>query len=206
MVRVPRIKRRAAPIVGARPPSIPRIEAIFFEVNTFVGRYASWRERASVLRLQLRKTGALVSTSLAHVGRTAASSPSAQPCAGMTDDREPEILGNLPRTRPHRRSDKRSSAGQANGRRTAASAKRSPNGTSAARKPAAAASRARSQPLRQPKQPAGAPPAPSSRRPRPASGSEIASTLVQAAGELAEIGLSAGARAIRNALARLPRP
>jgi hypothetical protein len=44
--------------------------------------------------------------------------------------------------------------------------------------------------------------------PAPARGNEdgILGTAVQAAAELAEIGLMAGARALRGALSRLPRP
>jgi hypothetical protein len=66
--------------------------------------------------------------------------------------------------------------------------------------------------LRQPAQPDGAPDMPRASEPaRPrsfssASGAEILGTAVQAAAELAEIGLSAGARALRNAVSRLPRP
>jgi hypothetical protein len=40
----------------------------------------------------------------------------------------------------------------------------------------------------------------------PSSGVDIIGTAVQAAAELAEIGLSASARALRSAVARLPRP
>ena len=42
--------------------------------------------------------------------------------------------------------------------------------------------------------------------PAVAGGKEIVGTMVQAAAELAEIGLSATARAVREAVARLPRP
>jgi hypothetical protein len=110
----------------------------------------------------------------------------------MSDEKPPEILGGLPRTRPHRRSEKRRAAGPSNGRRPAARG--------------GASGGSRSETLRQPKQPAGTPPKPASRRPAPPSGSQIVSTVVQAAAELAEIGLSAGARAVRDALGRLPRP
>ena len=49
-------------------------------------------------------------------------------------------------------------------------------------------------------------PAPAPRRPAQPAGAELVGTVVQAAAELAEIGLSASARAVRNAVARLPRP
>jgi hypothetical protein len=40
----------------------------------------------------------------------------------------------------------------------------------------------------------------------PNTGADVIGTAVHAAAELAEIGLSAGARALRNAVARLPKP
>jgi hypothetical protein len=66
--------------------------------------------------------------------------------------------------------------------------------------------RPRHQRLRQPAQPAGTPPSPPSRGSVPNSSADILGTAVHAAAELAEIGFSAGARALRNAVARLPRP
>jgi hypothetical protein len=66
--------------------------------------------------------------------------------------------------------------------------------------------RAHTDRLRQPAQPAGTPPSPRSRRPVPATGADILETAVRAAAELAEIGLSVSARALRNAVSRLPRP
>jgi hypothetical protein len=160
----------------------------------------------------------------------------------MSDERPPEVLGSLPNTRPHRRSDKRAArvekGAQAKpadkAKPTPAKAKPTPTKAKpasakasparAARKPttlpsAAAKRKAKPKPLSQPAQPAGAPPkarkspqgrrspaAPPSRRPSPPSGGEILSTAVQAAAELTEIGLTASARALRNALSRLPRP
>jgi translation initiation factor IF-2 len=85
--------------------------------------------------------------------------------------------------------------------------------TPAARKPRAgtgAGTRAKTpyqgERLRQPPQPAGTPSRQRSRKPVPASGTEILGTAVQAAAELAEIGLSVSARALRNAVSRLPKP
>jgi hypothetical protein len=66
----------------------------------------------------------------------------------------------------------------------------------------------RAERLRQPSQPAGAPPTPS-RESRPndqTTGRDILGIAAQAAAELAEIGLSVSARALRNAVGRLPRP
>jgi hypothetical protein len=180
----------------------------------------------------------------------------------MPDERAPSVLGGLPRTRPHRRSEKRPAAepspppppaGTAGPAakpplvapalkpraapkpksRAAAKAKRkpatAPNGAkskakaSSATKPAHAAAAA-SKPggaaqshggtMRQPAQPRGTPPlsravkrpAPRPARPGATSGREIVGTAVQAAAELAEIGLAVSARAIRTAVSRLPRP
>ncbi len=49
-------------------------------------------------------------------------------------------------------------------------------------------------------------PAPPTDGPAPPRGREIVGTMVQAAAELAEIGLSVSARAFKEAVARLPRP
>jgi hypothetical protein len=207
--------------------------------------------------------------------------------ASMSEERHSDVLGGLPRTRPHRRSQKRAAqptpppapapapapadpaltpdtgvspdAGVT--RDTAASqaaevtpdtvatpdpavtpdtaaTPRTKSGaapmkrgsatkprTADARKPKAAAARpkptaagttkpstagaAHSRPdrLRQPAQPEGTP---SARRrairPAPPSGADVVGTAVKAAAELAEIGLSISARAIRGAVSRLPRP
>jgi hypothetical protein len=96
----------------------------------------------------------------------------------MNDQRPDDVLGALPRRRPHRRSEKR----PARPVRT--------RDTAAWREPVSA------RPIR-------SHPARSS---APAIGADILGTAVRAAAELAEIGLSAGARALRNAIARLPRP
>lgn len=168
----------------------------------------------------------------------------------MPEQRPTDVFSGLPRTRPHRRSDKRPSAraevaatedtaaaaGEAKPRDGTAKkppAKRAPAARSAAAKPTQrkrrpkpeaepaavpeppAAKRAsqpkrrrtpRAETLRQPPQPAGTPTPPRSRKPVPATGAEILGTTVQAIAELTEIGLSAGARALRNAVSRLPRP
>jgi hypothetical protein len=148
-----------------------------------------------------------------------------------SDERPSEVLGGLPRSRPHRRSEKRA----------APAAKRTPTRTKAATprpatanaKPAGAKStaskpkqpakptalrgqdgaanrrttaRPKTERLRQPAQPAGTPNVSRKRKPVPATGADILGTAVQAAAELAEIGLTVGARAIRRAVSRLPRP
>ena len=61
-------------------------------------------------------------------------------------------------------------------------------------------------PLRQPAQPDGLPTTPRKPPPEPTGGVDIFETAVHAAAELAEIGLTISARAIRRAVERLPRP
>ena len=125
--------------------------------------------------------------------------------ASMTGERPPEVLSSLPRTRPHRRSQKRPArpadptpaAAKPGAAKPGAAKPRAAKPSTAAKKPA---------PLRQPAQPAGTPPGPRARRPAPSRGSDVVGTAVRAAAELAELGLTVGARAIRGAVARLPRP
>jgi hypothetical protein len=135
----------------------------------------------------------------------------------MSDDRPTDVLGALPRTRPHRRSAKRAAPAAAastpakDAAEPTAPAKRAAARTAPAKaKPATGRARTRTQgpePIRQPAQPAGTPSQPRANRvPVPPSGAEILGTAVHAAAELAEIGLTAGTRALRNAIARLPRP
>jgi hypothetical protein len=143
----------------------------------------------------------------------------------MSDEPKPGVIGSLPRTRPHRRSAKRAAPAGAPpvdtqaqepavvkaaalpkakaakppraAKPPAAAKPRAPRATPAASKPRAAKAT--------PAPPKAAvstptPPAP----PEPAPG--LLQTAVQAAAELAEIGLHAGARALRGAVSRLPRP
>jgi hypothetical protein len=179
----------------------------------------------------------------------------------MSEKRPSEVLSALPRTRPHRRSDKRAGKPEAEGngapkeaaeakapaKRAASTAgkpakaktptttaKKAPAKKAPAKAPATRATppqptavtppepaaqapprsarppRARpkhhSERLRQPPQPAGTPPKPRSRKPVPATGADIVGTAVQAAAELAEIGLTVSARALRNAVSKLPKP
>ena len=95
--------------------------------------------------------------------------------------RPTEVLGALPHRRPSRRSQKRAASAPPDAEQ--ASAQR-------AEPPLAEATPAHGT------HPDAIPPR----------GKEIVGTMVQAAAELAEIGLSVSARAIKEAVARLPRP
>jgi hypothetical protein len=122
----------------------------------------------------------------------------------MNDEPTSEVLSGLPRRRPHRRSEKRDApqprgAVVPAGRPDLAQTPRAPSGPASER-------------LRQPAQPEGIPASPPGAEPAhagsfsSAGGAELLSTAVQAAAELTEIALSAGARALRNSISRLPRP
>jgi hypothetical protein len=123
-----------------------------------------------------------------------------------SDEREgAEVLKSLPARRPQRRSAHRGGAKaaarkSAPRKKAAATAKKPPT---AARKPAAG------------RRPAGVRPSEATRAAsstpgqRPAQspeGIELVGTAIQAAGELAQLGLTLGTKALRGAVARLPRP
>jgi hypothetical protein len=115
-----------------------------------------------------------------------------------------EVLKSLPARRPQRRSARRDTAKPA---RKPAARKRPAAGTkksaAAARKPSAG------------RRPAGVSPSaatraasstPTQRPAQPPEGIELVGTAIQAAGELAQIGLTLGTKALRGAVSRLPRP
>jgi hypothetical protein len=141
----------------------------------------------------------------------------------MSDERPSEVLGGLPHTRPHRRSEKR--AAPADRTATAAAkaptpakarttrARRSPGPPRSSKPLAASAPGAtkRATPsaarVRQPAQPPGTPTVTAGPRPPVPSGRvDLIGSAVHVSAELAEIGISAGARALRSVVARLPRP
>ncbi|HEY1522188.1 MAG TPA: hypothetical protein VGF70_04175 [Solirubrobacteraceae bacterium] len=153
----------------------------------------------------------------------------------MADQRQSDVLGALPRTRPHRRSAKRPERpGETTGKPRAATRATSPSAPQRGNAPSASAGRPKSKPrtaagsrsgpravggsrsaastrskadrLRQPPQPRGIPSQPRSPVPSTPHPPEILGTFVQAAAELTEIGLSLGAQLLRRAVARLPRP
>ena len=132
-----------------------------------------------------------------------------------------EVFGSLPDSRPTRRSSKRAprtttadatAAPKATAKpKTAAKAKpKAKAKTKTAAKPRTAAAKPR------PKPKAAAPPPRSTVPPagyatprsdeEPSGRGDLIGTAVQAAGELTQIGLAAGSRAISSALKRLPRP
>jgi hypothetical protein len=153
----------------------------------------------------------------------------------MSNEHKPGVIGSLPRTRPHRRSDKRpapagapvldSRAQEPALVKGAAPATATPAKKAATKPRAAKAKPATSRPraakpkpaAAAPKQAAAAKPKPAAAAPKPAAATPARpparvpspgalETAVQAAAELAEIGLHAGARALRRAVSRLPRP
>ena len=145
----------------------------------------------------------------------------------MPNDRSSDLLGQLPRTRPHRRSTKRperepagstsNGASEVTGTTVAApeeeqrAARRNRQPPARAKREASTATAAPNERLPQPAQPRGIPSAARPRRRPPetttqSSATPILKTAVQASAELAEIGLALGTRALRRAIDRLPRP
>src|SRR4051794_32543558 len=128
------------------------------------------------------------------------------------EETPPDVLSSLPRTRPQRRSAKRDAVTpkrSAAGNGTTAAA--APKATAAASKPKAAATprkpRSAPRPAPEPRiPPAGfQPPKDQQERPLP-SGVELIGTAIQAAGELAQIGLAGGRQGVEGALGRAPGP
>ena len=106
----------------------------------------------------------------------------------MSQKSEPTVIGSLPHTRPQRRSEKRGA--------------RPEQEHAPAKQPAGSKRAAASKPTAD-KQPA---PQRATYPPGLPDGTELVATAVKAAAELAEIGLTIGARALRIAVSRLPRP
>ena len=127
------------------------------------------------------------------------------------------MLTSLPRSRPVRRSAKRGERAPAAepAKKPAATRAKQPASASAARaaKPAAptgpaapAAEPSRTPPRR--KVPAAGYALPNTRADEPpaSAGAELISTAIQAAGELAQIGLTVGRQTLQSMLDRLPKP
>jgi hypothetical protein len=146
-------------------------------------------------------------------------------CAAVSEQRPSDVLGALPRRRPQRRSAKRAAPvetanGNGNGNpakpaatkaaaraRKPGAAKPAPTGTKPAPPPTTPGPTGRRpQRLAQPAQPAGVPATSHARPSDQPTGRHLLGTAAQAAAELAEIGLSVSARALRGVVDRLPRP
>lgn len=134
----------------------------------------------------------------------------------MSDKNDEEsVLGSLPSTRPTRFGRERGkSAGGTATKTTPKPRAKKPAATTAKAKPAPAPSTAQKpRPVR-----AGAPSlAESTQRARttepppeittsPPSGTELVTTAIQAAGELAQIGLAVGGQVLKRAVDKLPKP
>jgi hypothetical protein len=133
------------------------------------------------------------------------------------------VLGNLPATRTTRVGGERGKAKTAATRKPRTAAKSTPRTAARAK---AAAPRVAATPAREPAKPhrprpvrAGAPElAESTERARsepseprrrgaaPPTGTELVTTAIQAAGELAQIGLTVGGQVLKRAVNRLPKP
>jgi hypothetical protein len=119
----------------------------------------------------------------------------------MTDRHEQpsEILGSLPRTRPQRRSSKRGPAQEGGQHAAEVFTSTGPASPERGRHTGASATTAA-------RFTATPPPGHPSTEPSPKGQPGLLRTLVQAGAELAEIGLSVSVRAVRDTVARLPRP
>jgi hypothetical protein len=124
----------------------------------------------------------------------------------MASSSDRDVFSGLPKARPQRRSAKRDRGGSAAER--PAAKKAPPQARAAAStKPSAARGKSRAKGGAK-RKPAPVPPAgyatpTDDDRPR---GADLVGTAVQAAGELAQIGISFGGRALKSAIQRLPRP
>lgn len=114
-------------------------------------------------------------------------------------DGDREVLSSLPRTRPERRSAKRGARGPA-APKVAAAAPKQAKPKAKARPKAKPAARSKAAPPR-PVPPSGYA-VPKTSSPVGSGGTELVGTAIQAVGELANL----GARALRDALGRLPKP
>jgi hypothetical protein len=122
----------------------------------------------------------------------------------MSEKSEPSVIASLPHARPQRRSDKRAvkpaAAPAPEPQLEAAGALGPDEPPSQERSDPAAHDRDQDQDQDQDQDPHNRCPA------SLAEGAELVGTVVRATAELAEIGLTLGARMLRGALARLPRP
>jgi len=113
-----------------------------------------------------------------------------------------DVLSSLPRSRPQRRSAKRESGGAS---KPTAPAMPKPKPTpKAATKPKVTGAARPSAATRRVREDAAKPPPRT--EPVPSANRDIVATTVQAAGELARIGLAVGTQIVREAARRVPKP
>ncbi len=125
-----------------------------------------------------------------------------------------EVLSSLPNARPQRRSAKRDRPARG-AKADGAGAAKAKSGAAAAKPRPRAAPKSATRGAAQPRAKAAAPATPAIppagyATPRgdddAPNGADLVTTAVQAAGELAQIGIEVGGRALKAALQRLPRP
>jgi hypothetical protein len=112
------------------------------------------------------------------------------------EQRKPSVLSDLPSGRPQLRSERRGAAKPKPKPAPRAKAAAKPTATAPANAAATSKTKAAAKPRK--REPV-APPPKADERP-------FVTTAIQAAAELAQIGIAVGARAVRNALDRLPKP
>jgi len=125
-------------------------------------------------------------------------------------DDSDDVLSHLPKTRPARRSARRATAGEGAPATPKTASKRAPSrpkatAAKAAPKPAAKAKPKAARPKAKPAPPPAPAPPPERRPIEPPSAGEIAQSAVQAASDLAHVGLAIGREALRAARSKLPR-
>ena len=114
------------------------------------------------------------------------------------------VLGSLRATRPTRLGGERRAATRSRAAaKPSAGATRSKAPPKAAKRAPATATQRKATAAHRPAAPPPPPPRPANGRP---SGTEIVTTAVQAAGELAQIGVTVGSQLLRRAARRIPRP
>jgi hypothetical protein len=134
----------------------------------------------------------------------------------MASSDERDVFSALPSTRPQRRSAKRDRGGKGDAPRAGAENAPPQARAEASSKPGAGSARAKSQRPRSAAKPKAAaqpksPPVPPAGYATPKDddrphGADLVGTAVQAAGELAHIGIVFSAKALKSAIQRLPRP
>jgi pyruvate/2-oxoglutarate dehydrogenase complex dihydrolipoamide acyltransferase (E2) component len=126
-----------------------------------------------------------------------------------SDRGEREVFAGLPNARPHRRSAKRDRPVRAADTPAPAKAKSKAKSKPAAKTSAKPKAKKAARPAAAPRAAASKIPPAGYATPRDddaLKGTDLITTAVQAAGELAQIGIGASGRALKSALHRLPRP